>query len=83
MSLYPGEAALSVGGFSSSEASLLLEQKATFTALGLETDLGHQNNLTFSINFPDAYFSFQVYTLTNDQKFTKFQKIIWGNFSLF
>lgn len=77
MSLYPGEAALSAGGFSSSEASLLLmEQKATFTALGLETDLGHQNNLTFSINFPDAYFSFQIYSLTSDQKFTKFQKII-------
>lgn len=83
MSLYPGEAALSVGWFSSSEAYLFMEQKGTFTALGLETDLGHQNHLTFSTNFPDPYFSFQIYTLTNDQKFTKFQKIIWGNFSLF
>lgn len=76
MSLYPGEAALSVGWFSSSEAYLFMEEKGTFTALGLERDLGHQNDLTFSINFPDAYFSFQIYALTNDQKFTKFQKII-------
>lgn len=75
MSLYPGEAALSVGWFSS-EAYLFMEQKGTFTALGLETDLDHQNDLTFSINFPDAYFSFQIYILTINQKFTKFQKII-------